>query len=77
MVDAGEEVMRAGSASYRHQSRGRAGAEQSRGRAGQGRAGQGRAGVPLGRVASSANRGTRADAGRSSRVVAEPAIGIT
>ena len=72
MVDAGEEVMRAGSASYRHQSRGRAGAEQSRGRAG-----QGRAGVPLGRVASSANRGTRADAGRSSRVVAEPAIGIT
>ena len=72
MVDAGEEVMRAGSASYRHQSRGRAGAEQNRGRAE-----QGRAEVPLGRVASSANRGTRADAGRSSRVVAEPAIGIT
>ena len=68
--------MRAGSASYRHQSRGRAGAEQNRGRAEQGQS-RGRAGVPLGRVASSANRGTRADAGRSSRVVAEPAIGIT
>ena len=33
--------MRAGSASYRHQSRGRAGAEQNRGRAEQGRVEQG------------------------------------
>ena len=52
-------------------------AEQLQGRAKQlqGRAEQGmsRAGVPLGRVASAANRDTRADAGRSSRVVAEPA----